>query len=168
MPASVDLAAKLRVVRDGHAAAVKCSDIAQAFRANIAFHATLFKACGNLYFAEAIAQFALKSHGVRFYCLMRPDFLERARQEYEAMIDAFIKGNHARLVALCKAHIHSSAPAYTETSQPEIKMGFAALPAHAVTLRIAGWFLQSAHDNGSPPARISHRWVRISAGQGRT
>ena len=168
MPASVDLAAKLRVIRDGHAAAVKYSDIAQAFRENIAFHATLFKACGNPYLTEAIAQFALKSHGVRFYCLMRPDFPERARQEHEAMIDVLIKGNHARLVALCKGHIHSSVQAYTEASQPEIKMGFAELPAHSVTLRIAGWFLQSAYDNGSPPARISHRWIRISVGQGRT
>ena len=106
MPAFVDLAAKLRDIQDGYAAAVKCSNIAQAFRVNMAFHATLFKACSNPYLAEAIAQFALKSHGVRFYSLMRPDLLERARQEHEAMIDALIKRNHARLVALCKGHIH--------------------------------------------------------------
>ena len=107
-------------------------------------------------------------HGVGSYSPMRPDFLKRARQEQEAMIDAPIKGNRARLVALCKGYIHPSAQVHREASQPELKMGFAASPAHSVILRIAGWFPKSAQNSGRAPARIYHRRVRIWAGQGQT
>jgi DNA-binding GntR family transcriptional regulator len=105
-----ELIAKLREIQDRHNAAVKSHDIVNALHANIAFHATLFEACGNPYLAEAISQLALKSHGIRFYSLMRVEFLERARSDHEAIIDALIKGDRTALAHSVQASYPALSP----------------------------------------------------------
>lgn len=120
LPAPAELVASLSAIQQVHGDAVDAGDIARAFRANLHFHQMLFAACGNPYLAAAINQFALKSHGVRFYALVRPDYLSRAREDHEAMIEALRVGDRERLVALCRTHLKPSAQAYIDASQPGV------------------------------------------------
>ena len=120
LPASAELVAALSDIQKVHGDGIDSGDIVGAFRANVHFHQTLFAACGNPYLAAAINQFALKSHGVRFYSLVRADYMNRAREDHEAMIEALRVGDRDRLVALCRAHLTPSAQAYIDASQPMV------------------------------------------------
>ncbi len=112
LPASDELIEKLSAIHETHSAAVDSGDIAYAFRANIRFHQTLFGACGNPYLVEAINLFAFKSHAVRFYSLVRPEYLQNARQDHAAMIEALRKGERKKLVTLCTEHLEPPVKAY--------------------------------------------------------
>lgn len=97
-----------------HSDAVEASDLHTAYRANIAFHQTLFAACGNPYLAEAIELLALKAHAVRSYTLGSPKLLQQSRKEHRQIIEALENGARNRLVELCAAHLRPSAEAYIE------------------------------------------------------
>lgn len=117
LPASDDLIEELSAVQKVHSEAVESQDIVRAFRANVDFHQTLFAACGNPYLASAINQFALKSHAVRSYALVRPEYLKQSRVDHQAMIDALRAGDRKRLIQLCRDHLVPSAQAYIDASQ---------------------------------------------------
>ena len=114
LPASPDVIEALRKVSEEHSEAVQSGDLHTAFRANIRFHQTLFRACGNPYLAEAIDTFAFKAHGVRSYALAKPDLLRHARDEHREMIETLTTGNRERLVELCIDHLKPTVRAYTE------------------------------------------------------
>ncbi len=114
LPAPQDVIEVLQEIYQDHSQAVQSGDLHTAFRANIRFHQTLFRACGNPYLAEAIDSFAFKSHGVRSYSLAKPDLLQNARDEHREMIEVLSTGNRERLIELCTDHLKPTVRAYTE------------------------------------------------------
>ena len=114
LPAPQGVIGALQEIYQTHSHAVQSGDLHTAFRANIRFHQTLFRACGNPYLAEAINSFAFKSHGVRSYSLAKPDLLQNARDEHREMIEVLSTGNRERLIELCTDHLKPTVRAYTE------------------------------------------------------
>ncbi len=114
LPAPQDVIGALQEIYQTHSHAVQSGDLHTAFRANIRFHQTLFRACGNPYLVEAINSFAFKSHGVRSYSLAKPDLLQNARDEHREMIEVLSTGNRERLIELCTDHLKPTVRAYTE------------------------------------------------------
>ncbi len=112
LPASGEVLAQLRSIQERHAAAVESGDARAAFRANMAFHETLFAACGNRHLVELIQMMAQKVHGARSFTAASPEHLALARDEHAAMILALEAGDRARLVGLCRAHLAPSRDAY--------------------------------------------------------
>src|SRR5271163_950328 len=96
---------KAQVVHD---AAVVRGELGMVFHANVNFHELLFSKTGNTYLADAIRQFALRTHGIRFYCLTYPGYLEKARREHWQMIDAIEQRDRESLVRLCHQHLLAS------------------------------------------------------------
>ena len=78
----------LKRVQTVHDAAVANGDLGLVFRSNVEFHNLLFSKTGNRYLIGAIKQFAMMTHGIRFYCLTYPGYLEQARREHWLMIEA--------------------------------------------------------------------------------
>lgn len=112
LPAPPELIERLNGIQNRHAAAVEAGDSRQAFRANMAFHETLFGACGNPYLVEIIRAAAQKVHGARFFTASDQTHLETACREHWQMIRALEKGDRDALVSLCRAHIGPSRDAY--------------------------------------------------------
>jgi len=102
----------LRKVQVVHDAAVARGDLGMVFHANVSFHELLFSKTGNTYLADAIRQFALRTHGIRFYCLTYPGYLEKARQEHWEMISAIENCHRELLVRLCNQHLLASRQCY--------------------------------------------------------
>ncbi len=117
LPASQDFVAQLREIQTRHTEAVEASDHRSAFRANLAFHETLFGACGNPYLVEVIRSAAQKVHGARFFTAASSTHLARARDEHWAMIRALEEGDRKTLVSLCKTHIGPSRDMYLAAIQ---------------------------------------------------
>lgn len=105
LPAPSDVTARLRDIQHRHALAVDTGDPRMAFRANMAFHDTLFAACGNPHLVDLIRQSAKKVHGARSLTAVDPAYLQRACDEHWAMIEAMETGDRARLKSLFRNHI---------------------------------------------------------------
>jgi DNA-binding GntR family transcriptional regulator len=102
----------LKKVQAVHDAAVARGDLGMVFHANVNFHELLFSKTGNSYLADAIRQFALRTHGIRFYCLTYPGYLEQARREHWEMIAAIENCDRQSLVRLCNQHLLASRQCY--------------------------------------------------------
>lgn len=102
----------LRRIQVVHDKAVASGDLGLVFRSNVEFHEHLFAKTGNRYLAEAIRQFALRTHGIRFYCLTYPGYLEQSRREHWLMIEAIEARDVASLVRLCSQHLLASRRCY--------------------------------------------------------
>ena len=102
----------LRRVQLLHDAAVAGRDLGRVFHANVNFHELLFSKTDNWYLADAIRQFALRTHGIRFYCLTYPGYLEQARREHWEMIEAIETRDRDSLVRLCHQHLRASRQCY--------------------------------------------------------
>lgn len=111
-PVAEDILNALRSLYADHSDAVDAGDLRTAFRTNIAFHQTLFAACGNPYLAEAIEMFALRAHAVRFYTLGNSKLLQQSRTEHRQIIEALEACDRELLVELCAAHLRPSVEAY--------------------------------------------------------
>ncbi|KFC74807.1 Transcriptional regulatory protein [Bosea sp. LC85] len=112
LPADSEIVSRLQAIQGRHAAAVAAADARAAFRANMAFHETLFAACGNAHLVELIQMMAQKVHGARSITAASPSHLARACAEHWAMIAALEAGDRARLVQLCRDHLGPSRDAY--------------------------------------------------------
>ena len=102
----------LKKVQAIHDAAVARGDLGLVFHANVNFHELLFSKTGNSYLADAIRQFALRTHGIRFYCLTYPGYLLQARREHWEMIAAIEHCDRKSLVRLCHQHLLASRQCY--------------------------------------------------------
>ena len=102
----------LKRIQAIHDSAVADGDLDLVFRSNVEFHEHLFEMTGNKYLVEAIKQFALRTHGIRFYCLTNPGYLEQSRREHWLMIEAIEAGDTASLVQLCGQHLLASRLCY--------------------------------------------------------
>ncbi|MBA4333446.1 MAG: GntR family transcriptional regulator [Methylobacterium sp.] len=112
LPIAPDVLGPLRALQQLHAEAVAAGDARGAFRANIRFHETLFRACGNPHLVELIQGLAQKVHGARSITAASPEHLALARDEHAAMVEALAGGDRGRLVALCRQHLGPSRDAY--------------------------------------------------------
>lgn len=117
LPAAPELIAALGAIQARHATAVAGDDPRAAFRANMAFHQTLFAACGNAHLVELIQMMAQKVHGARSITAASPEHLARARDEHAATIEALERGDRQALVRLCREHIGPSRDAYIAAVQ---------------------------------------------------
>jgi DNA-binding GntR family transcriptional regulator len=116
MPLAAADVEDLKRVQAVHDAAVACGDLGEVFHSNVRFHELLFSKAGNSYLAEAIRQFALRTHGIRFYCLTYPGYLERARREHWEMIEAIERCDRDSLVRLCHQHLLASRQCYEKVA----------------------------------------------------
>lgn len=106
----------LKAIQAVHDQAVAHGDLGLVFRSNVEFHEHLFAKTGNRYLAEAIKQFALRTHGIRFYCLTYPGYLEQSRREHWLMIEAIEGRDRATLVRLCSQHLLASRLCYEKAA----------------------------------------------------
>jgi len=104
--------ADLKRVQATHDEAVDAHDLGRVFHTNVLFHRTLFTKTGNPYLVSAINDFALRTHGIRFYCLSFPGYLAAARREHWEMIRAIETCQRKTLVALCRRHLLASRECY--------------------------------------------------------
>lgn len=116
MPMDTPDIADIRATQAIHDAAVARGDLGAVFHANVRFHELLFSKTGNVYLAEAIRQFALRTHGIRFYCLTYPGYLEQARREHWQMIEAIECCDRESLVRLCNQHLLASRQCYEKVA----------------------------------------------------
>lgn len=112
LPASQEWLTELAEVHQRHSEAVNAHDLRQVFHMNIAFHRTLFRACGNDYLYATINEFAQKAHGIRFIAITDRDALAQARNEHQLMIDAIRDEDRERLTELCRQHLLPSKNRY--------------------------------------------------------
>jgi DNA-binding GntR family transcriptional regulator len=116
MPLPKSEIAELRRVQLMHDKAVADNDLGRVFHANVNFHELLFSLTGNPYLADAIRQFALRTHGIRFYCLTYPGYLDQARREHWQMIKAIEECDRPALEQLCSGHLRASRQCYEKAA----------------------------------------------------
>jgi DNA-binding GntR family transcriptional regulator len=102
----------LKNIQRRHDQATRDDNPRAAFRANIDFHRAFFSTCNNREMVETIEQFGQKAHGVRSFIITHPEYLERARSEHWAIIEALEKGDEPKLLATCRDHIHVARNSY--------------------------------------------------------
>lgn len=112
LPVPAARLAPLVAIQKQHTAAVGANDPRAIFRANLAFHAALHSLSGNDTLIEAIAEYARRTYPVRLSTLLSAQYVEQARQDHEAMIDALQAGDRDRLLALCASHLRPSRDTY--------------------------------------------------------
>lgn len=114
IPLPVDKAGlkALETIQQAHDEAVAKGDARGVFRSNYAFHETLFSLAGNQVLQQAIAEYARRTHSIRFASLVTAEYRERARSEHWKIIRALRKGDREALVALCEQHLEPSRDAY--------------------------------------------------------
>jgi len=108
---------ELKEVQLKHDKAVEAGELGQVFHSNMEFHEVLFSKAGNQYLSEAIKQFALRTHGIRFYCLTYPGYLHQARLEHWQMIRAIEICDRQSLVKLCGQHLLASRACYEKVAR---------------------------------------------------
>nr|WP_300315564.1 GntR family transcriptional regulator [Halomonas sp.] len=112
LPAPAEWLENLERVHQQYSAAVDAHDLRQVFHLNIAFHRTLFRACGNTFLYATINEFAQKAHGIRFIAISDRDALAQAQREHQAMIDAIRAEDREHLAELCREHLLPSKERY--------------------------------------------------------
>jgi DNA-binding GntR family transcriptional regulator len=114
LPVAPERLDELVAVQKQHDAAVAAANLRLAFRANIAFHKALFALSENTVLTEMIELAAQRAHTIRSLSMIFPHFLEKARLEHWAMIEALCEGDRERLVVLCRDHLIPSRDAYLD------------------------------------------------------
>lgn len=112
MPAPASVIDELEAIQSHHNAAVDSGDLPAVFHYNIAFHRTLFSACGNAYLSETINEYAQKVYAIRSVGTSDQESVQRARQEHVAMIEALRNGDREELIRLCRNHLGISKDRY--------------------------------------------------------
>ena len=103
---------ELKHVQMKHDKAVDGGKLGEVFHTNVEFHEVLFSKAGNPYLSEVIKQFAFRTHGIRFYCLTYPGYLQQVRREHWEMIEAIERCDRQSLVQLCSQHLLASRACY--------------------------------------------------------
>ena len=114
LPVAPEKLNELVALQKQHDAAVAESNLRSGFRANIAFHKALFALSENTMLTEMIEVAAQRAHTIRSLSMIFPHYLEKARQDHWAIIEALREGDQERLVALCRDHLLPSRDAYIE------------------------------------------------------
>lgn len=117
MPAPPALLERLKAIHKRHIVASEKGDLRSVFRENLDFHSTLYSACGNMALAQAIGQFADKTHSIRSYTIGDRQLLTQAAQQHAAMIESIEQGNRDRLIAQVVGHLAPAKAAYLERTR---------------------------------------------------
>jgi DNA-binding GntR family transcriptional regulator len=117
LPADAAVLKTLTELHERHCRASKASRLREVFRLNLEFHQVLFSACGNAQLADAIAQFAFKSHAIRSYTIGDPILLARVCEEHARMIKLMSGTHRAALVKLISGHKKPAKDAYLRASR---------------------------------------------------
>lgn len=112
MPAPEPVINELEDIQNHHNEAVDRDDLPAVFHYNIAFHRTLFAACGNPYLSETINEYAQKVYAIRSIGTSDQASVQRARREHVAMIEALKSGDRDALIRLCRGHLNISKERY--------------------------------------------------------
>lgn len=123
LPVPPERLAPLEAVQRRHDAAVAARDAAAVFRANLAFHETLFALCGNDTLRQAIAEYARQTHPIRFSTHLLEDYRTRSRGEHWRIVEALARGDRDALVRLCREHLAPSRDAYLEANRHRFAAG---------------------------------------------
>ncbi|MFA7668242.1 MAG: GntR family transcriptional regulator [Burkholderiaceae bacterium] len=114
MPLPLDAAdlENLRRIQQGHDLAVSRNEPRAIFRSNQAFHETLYGLCGNHLLAQAIQEYARRTHAIRFGALSAPEQQQRSRSEHHEILLALEKGDRQKLIDLVPTHLLRSRDRY--------------------------------------------------------
>lgn len=113
------LAALVAVQRE-HDAAVADGDARRVFRSNQSFHREFFSLPDNTVLAQAIEEYARRTHPIRFGTLTSAASRERSRQEHWALIHALREGDRDTLMTVCRNHLQPSRDAYLASLQARL------------------------------------------------
>lgn len=113
-PVAQDKLDALIAIQREHDDAAAHSDLRKAFRTNLAFHKAVFELSDNAVLTELIELAAQRAHTIRSLSMVSPHFLEKARRDHWAMIEALQNNDRERLVALSSDHLVPSREAYIE------------------------------------------------------
>ena len=116
-PARTEDIATLTAMQQAHDQAVEQRDARQVFRANMAFHTTLFALCPNKVLVEAIRNYAVQTHAIRSSLARLDHAQDKARAEHHAMIQALAQGIRTELLRLGKQHLTPSRDEYLATNK---------------------------------------------------
>jgi DNA-binding GntR family transcriptional regulator len=111
-PIAATSLAELEKTQEQHGAAIDNDDMLAVFYANLNFHQTLFKLCGNACLIETIKTLEQKAYGIRFYANAVPEALERARRDHLDMVEALRASRRDELIELTRRHLKPSPQAY--------------------------------------------------------
>ena len=114
LPVQAEQLAELFEIQKAHDAAAQAGDLRAMFRSNMAFHRALFALSDNLVLTEAIREYERRTHAIRSASLLFPHYLEKARTEHHAMLEALAGQDRLKLVDLCREHLVPARDAYLE------------------------------------------------------
>ncbi|WP_415765393.1 GntR family transcriptional regulator [Paraburkholderia sp. J10-1] len=114
LPVAPEQLAELVEIQKAHDAAAQAGNLRAVFRANMDFHHALFALSDNQALTEAIREYERRTHPIRSASLLFPHYLEKARTEHHAMLEALAGQDQLKLVELCREHLVPARDAYLE------------------------------------------------------
>lgn len=102
----------LKQIQARHDRAVAENDLRGVFRSNQAFHEQLYGMCGNAVLAQAIQEYARRTHAIRFGPLSNPEQQQQSRREHHDILQALEAGQRDALIELAHAHLLPSRDRY--------------------------------------------------------
>ena len=107
IPGSPELVLALRRVNDAYRSACRSGDLYEAAGLNDRFHQMLNAACGNVFLAELIQEFWLKTASIhsRCYAVGNMRRIHETIEEHDAMVEALASGTNEQLATLSIDHM---------------------------------------------------------------
>lgn len=112
LPVPPDQLAELWRIQADHDLAVSRDDRRGIFRSNQRFHEALFALCGNQVLAQAIHEYARRTHAIRFGALSTPEQQQRSLKEHHDLLRALENGQREMLIELAHTHLLPSRDRY--------------------------------------------------------
>lgn len=112
LPVPAEELQALRRIQQTHDEAVSRDDQRAVFRCNQAFHEGLYGLCGSAVLAQAIHEYARRTHAIRFGALSTPEQQQRSRQEHHDILHALEKGDRETLIRMAHSHLLPSRDRY--------------------------------------------------------
>lgn len=112
LPVPAEALDELKRIQAEHDLAVSRDDRRGVFRSNQAFHERLYGLCGNQVLAQAIHEYARRTHGIRFSALTTPEQQQRSRHDHHQILKALEEGNRQALIRLIRSHLLPSRDRY--------------------------------------------------------
>jgi DNA-binding GntR family transcriptional regulator len=103
---------ELKQIQADHDVAVANDDQRRIFRTNQAFHERLYGLCGNQVIAQAIQEYARRTHAIRFGALSTPEQQHRSLHDHHEVLQALEKGQRDILIELAHSHLLPSRDRY--------------------------------------------------------
>jgi DNA-binding GntR family transcriptional regulator len=104
--------ATLNAQNEAYLQHLRAGELEKVVEVNNAFHRTLFALCGNQFLAQSIEDHWQKSAAIHSYAIGTPTMAEVSHRQHQAMIDALVAQDRARLAELCTEHMQPALRAY--------------------------------------------------------